>query len=603
MKPSLEKHKGCDIIDLNPGPGIWSSALHEFLNPRTHIMMEPDHKIYQPLLQPLLDAEGSTYKLIPKSGVVWGFLQEVLAPEYLPHQKELDTGDPELENPNDTLLLVANLGYNPRKPYRGFPSVTTLFIHQLLSAIRAHSLVHKYGLVRMLIWVDDIEKRTILPRTIVNRKKSTIEAEISCSRISEVASSTDAIGYYLRDNAMDIESSIAAVQRMKQAGIVTTKARQGPLEMEAYKQMADENASVDAKVQRSFYKELNDLEQAFAAGEFFEFESGPWEPTKKVRATRSARAQLQTPEYKRMMNLQAYERLSKKSGKLFQYGREFKDLRNRYAAGEFQKFSVPESELPAKRTVGREPPPSPRNPKYVRLQYLRKRSQMEAEKEHRAEDFCEEWDAITAMQKEVLTLEGAAKESLQEEIDRRSELWREETDQLSEDQATSLYNLQDNRLAFYQEPPVLYWDRRTAEPLKVSSMDFFPRCELALLDFQPQSLWPIIRDNFPHNYDVFEYILSTLLIYPTNSVRQGLQALAPGALEWLVKECPSITDPNRGGNPDLDVMRVRCLTLEMYREILEAWMRWPWRPSRYELLSRMGSDVHDPDAEPSMESF
>jgi hypothetical protein len=32
-------------------------------------------------------------------------------------------------------------------------------------------------------------------------------------------------------------------------------------------------------------------------------------------------------------------------------------------------------------------------------------------------------------------------------------------------------------------------------------------------------------------------------------------------------------------------------------------MRWPWRPSRYELLSRMGSDVHDPDAEPSMESF
>src|ERR1700677_3313119 len=105
MKPSLEKHIGCDIIDLNPGPGVWSSALHDFLKPRTHILMEPDHASYKPLLKPLLDAEGSTYKFIPKSGVIWSSLQEALSPELLPCQKTLDHGDSRLEEPNHTLLL------------------------------------------------------------------------------------------------------------------------------------------------------------------------------------------------------------------------------------------------------------------------------------------------------------------------------------------------------------------------------------------------------------------------------------------------------------------------------------------------------------------
>lgn len=70
LKPSLEKHHGCDVIEINPGPGVWSSALHEVLKPRTHVLMEPDHEFFQPMLQPLLDADSS-YKLVPKSGINW----------------------------------------------------------------------------------------------------------------------------------------------------------------------------------------------------------------------------------------------------------------------------------------------------------------------------------------------------------------------------------------------------------------------------------------------------------------------------------------------------------------------------------------------------
>jgi transcription factor 1 len=33
----------------------------------------------------------------------------------------------------------------------------------------------------------------------------------------------------------------------------------------------------------------------------------------------------------------------------------------------------------------------------------------------------------------------------------------------------------------------------------------------------------------------------------------------------------------------------------MYKEIIEAWLRWPFRPTRFELMARTGSGAYDPD--------
>jgi transcription factor 1 len=597
MKPSLEKHIGCDIIDLNPGPGVWSSALHDFLKPRTHILMEPDHASYKPLLKPLLDAEGSTYKFIPKSGVIWSSLQEALSPELLPCQKTLDHGDSRLEEPNHTLLLVANLGYNPRKPYRGFLSLPSLVIYQLLSAARSHSLFHKYGLIRMLIWVDDEEKRMVLPRNIVNRRKGTIEAEVTCSDIVEVASSTDAAGTFLRDHTIDLESSIAVLKRMKEVGIKTPQGRLGPLQIEATEGMSS-SPKAEPKKKREFYKDLEDLERRFAAGEFSMLMDTPGKcvPSESLNKRRRS---LQTSEWTHMATLISREKTAQKKGKDFAYKEELHQLRERFAAGEFQKYPSPEVEMLADGRRRRAPETSPYSPEFQRLQYLRRRSKSEGKRERIAQTLCEDYDAIMSMRRELLNLEGSAADSLLQEINERFDLWREEFALIKNDQDTSsvVCNMLDNRSVYSQDPPVLFWDRRKAEPLRTDPDEFFPRTGMALLDFQPRSMWPVLRENFPANYDVFEYIISNLLILPTQSVRQGLTSLAPGAFDWLIPECPSITDPNKGGNPDLDLMRVRCLSQEMYKEIIEAWMRWPFRPSRYELLGRVGSEIHDPDGD------
>ena len=519
LKPSLTKHGGCDVIDINPGAGVWSSKLHDFLNPRTHVLMEPDDGLYDSLLQPLVDQKDSTYKLIPKSGVVWAHLEKVLSKEHLPLQKELEVGDRRLEHGNDTLLVTANLGYFPRKPYRGFSSLPILLIYQFLSALRAHSLFHKYGHVRMLIWVAESEKSVVLPRTVAMRKKSAIEAEISCENIFEVASSTVEANRVRRDLSLERQSAIGVLARMEKLGIQTPEGRESIFSSAISITGKVPDAGEVVELSRDFYKELDDLELAFAAGQFAEHLDG-----KKSAAN-------QTPQYKRL-----------------------KELRYRTAA--------------------------------------------ENRKGDRARHLTSDYDAIMALQKEIFSQTNADTSVQRDELDARIQNWKDSIQTLSSnDQEEFLHHL-DNHRTYHLNPPLLLWDRRDCDPLKVNKNEFYPEQEMSLLDFRPKPMWPILREKFPANYDVFEYIVSSLLLMPTQSLRKGLTGLWPGAFEWLIAECPSLTDPNKGGNLDIDLITARSLTQEMYKEIIEAWMKWPFRPTRYELMARTGSGAYDPDDEP-----
>lgn len=570
--------------------------------------MEPDPNAFKPLLQPLLDAEGSTYKLVPQSGVVWNYLQETLSPELFPHQENLQVGDPRQEEQNSTLLLVANLGYNPKRAYRGFPSVTSLFTHQLLSAARSHSLFHKYGLVRMLIWVDEDAKRTVLPRTILRRRKGSIEAEITCSEINEIISAngeTDKLG---RDHRLELESSFLALDRMKEAGTTTPTARRHPMEIEAAEKTSD---SSDMKLELPIKTETEqiDLEQQFAAGKFAMFSDTPegrlaaeWVKRAEPQEQLSKKTPEKTKEYARLIWLRQKKVQCAKKGTVPtpQDAADLAELEQQIASGAVPKYKNYDPEVKKR----------PKNfskhytPEFARLHTLRSRRKRTDKQKGQVEEVCLENEALISMREKVKNLEGPAAARLQEEIDNRYDALmdavRNQSDQGSDSIIKGIINyMLDNRTAFHQDPPLLYWDRRRAEPLHASQDEFFPQTAMALLDFQPRSLWPILREGFPANYDVLEYILSSLFMMPSQDVKQGITSLAPGAFEWLVPECPSITDPNKGGSPHLDVMGVRCLTQEMLKELVEAWIKWPFKPNRYEVLSKMGSEIHEFDSEDS----
>lgn len=528
LAPSIEKHRGCDVIDINPGLGIFSSKLHERLKPRTHILLEPDHDMYQPLLQPLVDAPDSKYRLVPKSGLVWGHLETVLSKHYLPFQEAFVKDEPRLEQPNDTLLVVANLGFYPKKSYRGFASLSTLVVHQFLSAVRSHSLFQRYGHVRMMIWLSDEERGVIIPRAIAHRRKSAIEAGISCEKISEVASSTQDIGSVRREHDLDLDTGRKVLNKMEESGVGVPNGRESLLMEEISKESAsDKPIDGDGIVfNYAFSKELADMEARFAAGEFKELQDvTPSRPSSKTRRLK------------------------------------------------------------------------PLTPEFERLRMLRYRKTAEDRRVDRWLGFKEQYAAIMALQKEIHleNADGKDTELKQKEFEEKVEIWTDKIQGLAAGEIDSLHHMLDNRRTFTNDPPLLLWDRRDVEPLKVDANEFYPMQELCLLDIHPKSLWPILRKDYPANYDIFEYILSSMFVIPTQSIKKALKALYPGAYEWLVAECPSLTDPTKGGSLDLEMITVRCITEEMLKEIVEAWMKWPFRPNRHELLSRMSSSF-DPDA-------
>ncbi|KAK3934961.1 rRNA adenine dimethylase-like protein [Diplogelasinospora grovesii] len=276
IKPSLRRHEGCDIIDIFPGAGVWSKKLSDLLQPRSHILLEPDEVLYKPFLEPLL-AKPNTI-LLPQSGIVWAELNEILTPAYLPHQIERSQSTKsEPPQRNDTLLVTANLSLYPKRRYHNFESVAHLVLFQFISAIRASSLFQKYGLVRVLVWIADDEKKSLLPRSVQQRRRLAVDAELSTDWVTELAgadaSDTGAAAWFVRDRGIDLESTQLVLERMREQGVVTPPGRETQMLQEILIGAESGKEAVKAGQQaatfdRPFMAEYEQLKTDFAEGLF-----------------------------------------------------------------------------------------------------------------------------------------------------------------------------------------------------------------------------------------------------------------------------------------------------------------------------------------------
>ncbi|CAG8961314.1 hypothetical protein HYFRA_00013775 [Hymenoscyphus fraxineus] len=529
LKPSLSKHMGCDILDLNPGACLWSSKMHEILKPRTHVLMENDAKIYKPYIQPLLDAPGSTYKLCVKSPLIWSELNSVFTKDFFPLQEAFPKGDPRLDEPNDTMLVLVNLAFFPKQSYKGFPSITPLVIHQLISSVMSHALFQKYGLIRMLVWVADTERESMLPRHVTFRRKASVEAEIAC-KMSEVASSGRPPAFFRRDSGVEVSITRKVLEKMKQLDIKTPRGRESIVQEHImnYPDHAEELVDMldSDKKTHHYLQELTELESQ-------------WESGDKIKAFR-----------------------------VTDKGKSAQGAKGRMVA----------------------------NPDYARMVFLQNRKEFRtAQKQNR--------DAIISKHRDLLQqqaawygIEGKEASIRRDELKKLREDLIDEIENLrSREARVRVYTDIDNaRCMYIEDKPLLQYDRRVSEPLKTYKEEFYPsQTELCLLDFEPQPIWSVLRKDFPANLDIFQHILTTIFALPSQSVKQALISLWPGAYEYLVQECPSLTDPRVGGDPNLDLLSVRCLPFVSFREILEAWDRWPFRPTREDLLAHGGMWEND----------
>ncbi|KAK5039874.1 hypothetical protein LTS07_000369 [Exophiala sideris] len=204
----------CDIIDVNPGLGLWSQKLHDAIQPRRHVLVEPEFSSYSEHLGPLIDQKDSKFRHTA-----------LLEDAYDPHSTLLSNyptdGGNKLQ-PNSSLLMTVNLsgGHLSTALYKGTPA-RKFFADIQWSLWKIRNNISRYGLIRVLAWVSDDEKDAYIPRTVTARRKQAVMLEGS-SLIKEVAgASVNKRPTFLRKwREIEVED-LARVAALEEAGGLT----------------------------------------------------------------------------------------------------------------------------------------------------------------------------------------------------------------------------------------------------------------------------------------------------------------------------------------------------------------------------------------------
>lgn len=531
LSPSLARHTGCTIIDINPGAGLWSSKIHELLRPKRHLLLESE-EIYLPFLKPLLDAPGSRYHLRDWSGwLPWTtepYLSEGLIPE-LP-SATLSEGR------NESLLLIANVGELFRPRPRGPPTCHVRLFHYL-SNIKFKQNFQTHGSVRLLLWMQDSEKRAILPRTVSHRRKLSLEAEMSC-HIEEIVGGPASQISQRREDILDMNSSRQVAEAMATQNIRIPFERQDEaqklLDENLLSANGDQKALIEntlriASTHRAWHTALEKMKEDFRDGRISEYED---------QITPAADAKLK--------------------------------------AGKMGKPKIKPT----------------RTPEYLKLRELQRVFDGQIKTNEQVNSFLRQDELIKCLESDTnnQTLHEVQRRRKEKELRRLIEDLKRSLEKVPKFVREAFWYISDNRRAFNQNPPLLMWDCRTAEPLIAREDEFYNPTSLALLDFQPR-----VSDPFPMSAtesSIFQILAGALLSNGCNTIFY-LNSLAPGATEAITAKVPSLRDSSRGGRQDLWSLRARCFTPDMFYGITKAWDTWPFKLPLTELMSTLPARANE----------
>ncbi|MCJ1239092.1 hypothetical protein MMC14_007085 [Varicellaria rhodocarpa] len=531
LAPSLKRHVGCDIIDINPGFGLFSSKLHKLLRPRTHILAEPLMRHYSPYLKPVIQELGPAVKVLEceaenfDSDELWK-PDIYIASGLLSGQDRIrkEAVQQEREERNDSLLVLANTAHvGNRKHFKLGGSLNR--IYNYLRSLQEGSGFHTNGGVRLLLWMPDKQKVSIVPRCLYFRKTISVLTELLC-HTEEITGDANDSGRQ-RDEDVEYRSSQKSAAFMKKQGIHIASNRLASLPrqiQETQTENVDNNSNdppspLDSdRNYRSWHRELLDLEKGFADGRYSAYVGG-------------------------LPGL-----VEVKSGK------------------------------PSKEDMGRK-----YTPEYARYTHLRRDRRNQRKKEKLFQDLAREKEEIAAMETSVQKGSNLSEDDRKakiQELHERNKLFMSKLDDFNEENLAKFQDVADNRRAFLNNPPLLLWDQRTAEPMIAENKEFHPANSTALLDFQPR---PLVKPKTQLQKAYLKAMLNSMFVVSSQSVVSALDSMALGAAEALTPHAPSLHDPDQGGAHDLAELRVRMITPKMLEELMVAWEKWPFAPHPTEL--------------------
>lgn len=168
VKEDWSGWRGCQIVDMNPGIGVFSRVLNEFVQPSKHILLEP----YQPFNDALTEMmitnspnPSCTTTLLKLDGYEWSTYDKLITEGHL-----VPITVPPEEGVNKNILFVANLFMKGLDGER--------FLTQIIEHIGSNQWIHRYGRIRMLILVPDSGKFRIMPRKFMDKSRLSVLTDI-----------------------------------------------------------------------------------------------------------------------------------------------------------------------------------------------------------------------------------------------------------------------------------------------------------------------------------------------------------------------------------------------------------------------------------------
>ncbi|KAF2760828.1 S-adenosyl-L-methionine-dependent methyltransferase [Pseudovirgaria hyperparasitica] len=546
VKHNLVDYVGCDIIDIQPGAGLWSARVHELLRPRTHILMEPDMDAFGPYLRPLLERPDSAFRHVAHPiGLLGSYEKAMQEISNTVSEGSLD------QAPHQRRLLVTGSLMSWKTVYPLFPMAgktsTTMgrqLLKQFISSISNRSLFHNSGPARMLLWVNEYDMWPYLPRSLQNPNRAAMGTQLMTD-ITQIAGTNEHRGegkFGQRNAAIESISSKLVASRMARTGMTFPLDRQNL----SYKAGQQAQLSEDALVPQATDTKLrhhNRIPEMKLWLENIEKE------TVLPGFSKKAQARL----------LEAQEQLA--SGAI-----------EVPTDAEFRKKNA-RSKYPFWDRIGKD--------------IIRFKSNLK--KSGKREDGL-------AMLEEVLRLERATFSATSEEerIHLRKQ-WEVAKDRLDSMRARlptkdqlAFSTDHDEYVGLTGDRPNLMWDRRPFEPLLILEDEIFPAQGAALVDIVPKEIRCTADE-----YRRFEDFMIPLRSLENGKVRVALDTAGHGASE-LVDQVELLRNPYEGGRLDPDDMYVKNLTPEMILQLSRAWMAWPFRdptsdrPSHFELSHEEG---------------
>ncbi|KAK5685921.1 hypothetical protein LTS10_002034 [Elasticomyces elasticus] len=558
LAPTLEKHKGCTIIDIHPGASLWSSKLHDFLQPKCHVLMEPEELYVEPFIKPLLEKPGSTYRHTSLTGAhprdYWMNYDEVF--KNLAPRTALSPDDPALRQIDPNFLVIGNLARQYKVPTRA-KSVNfgSLIMQQFLYAALANELFHKGGLVRTLLWLPEVDKYTMFPISEVHRRPLN-------ARLSVGSSITEAVGTL---DLYNLKNVFYARRRQRAPVMETVIANRT-------KRLMDEQHMMPPKDRPLLHDRAHTDLSGFVS---------PLETT--VRTWKQLDQQIDETEAR----LKEVAEIAPHRG--------VKQLKSKkQITGKHPDYSILTMDL-----------------KYPQCGPVSKTYAGSALNMDAIAIFADAGLRIVNLEVGLCVLSEQDKADDPSDYERaRDRIWAldAELEAYATSRSIMVYafsqQIIEQQLACLVEPPLLALDAREYEPLKALPHEFWPNNQMMLLDMVPKSR-DLAVPGLASRHDtakLCESLLKSLLQTTAQSIPEALDRLSPNAAQDLIPMMPSMKDPRRGGRLNPSRVRTRGITEHIMEDLIKAWIEWPFKPSMTDLELAAESIPASVEAEVSVDA-